>query len=102
MQTHSYAQTSSRARTSPRDGRILCVGAHQCSLAGCREGCRLVKHQTAPLEVLGFEPDGCHLEPFANLSDHYPELALDSGYRVCAIGRTCVFVSLLFHNMCHW
>ena len=55
----------------------------------------MVKRETAPMEVLGFEPDACCLEPFASLSDHYPELALDSGYRVCVIGRTCAFVPFL-------
>ena len=54
-----------------------------------------MQRQTAPLEVLAFQPDTCHLEPVASLSEHYPALALDSGYRVCAIGRASVLVRFL-------
>ncbi|KAK7101158.1 kelch-like protein 18 [Littorina saxatilis] len=75
-------------RTSPRNGRILCVGAHQCTTSsGCQNSCPVAREETAPQEVLGFEPDGCSLELVASLSDHYPLLSRDAGYRVCAIGH---------------
>ncbi|KAL8598603.1 hypothetical protein ACOMHN_013486 [Nucella lapillus] len=77
-----------RVRTSPRSGSVLCVGAHQCSDPVCGASCSLVSQkQNAPLEVMRFEPEDCSLHHVASLSDHYPPLAYDSGYRVCAVGH---------------
>lgn len=65
---------------------ILCVGAHQCSLLGCKEDCLISQWTTAPLEILQFQPVDCALVPFADMSHIYSALSFDSGYRVCSMG----------------
>ncbi|XP_076463264.1 kelch-like protein 38 [Babylonia areolata] len=80
----------SRVRTSPRNSYILCVGGHQCNPAYCESTCLTTlgdKKLNCPMGVLGFEPETCAVEHVASLSDCFPPMALDSGYRVCAIGH---------------